>query len=328
MTSFGWNRAGVSNRMEQTQKNAFLTYYNAARNPLTHKGDYGRVFIVAGSEGMTGAAMLCAESALRAGAGLVYLFAPGKLLPIYEIGCREAVKIKVGGDGEPCFRQTHVRQIAETITSVSGRTAAVIGPGLGRDPQTRLFVRGLMEALSGTAVPVVLDADGLHAFNGQPERLAYFTSDGRARLVLTPHEAELSRLMGMDIADIDRNRPEAAVKAAALTGAVTVLKGSGTIIADMLSTQESLCEINPSGNPGMATGGSGDVLAGILAGILASDQKLGRQGVSDRQFYDLVRCGVYIHGLCGDLAAEKYGQRAMKAGDLIEMLKEVHLYGI
>ena len=130
----------------------------------------------------------------------------------------------------------------------------------------------------------------------------------------------------MELSDINNNRSEAARKCAALTGAITVLKGSGTVISEILPTKEELCEINCSGNPGMATGGSGDVLSGILAGMIASDCAAEQDPDWEHHFFFLVCCGVYIHGLCGDLAAQRYGQRAVKAGDLIEMLKEVHRY--
>ena len=308
-----------------TNKNCeLLAYYNAQRDPLTHKGDYGRVFIAAGSEGMTGAALLCAEGALRAGAGLVYLFAPGGLLPVYEMACREAVKIKVGDGSDFCFRERHASRIAKAIKAAPGRCVVVIGPGLGRLPDTERFVYGLMEELDGSGAAIVLDADGLNAYRGQAGRL--IRSAGAGRLVLTPHAAELSRLTGIPLDEIGRDRKRAALETAGMTGAVTVLKGSGTVIADVLPTKEVLLAVNDSGNPGMATGGSGDVLAGILAGILASDCGESPSD-SDRRFFDLVRCGVYIHGICGDLAARRYGQRAVKAGDLTEMLKEVHQYG-
>ena len=191
-----------------TNKNCeLLAYYNAQRDPLTHKGDYGRVFIAAGSEGMTGAALLCAESALRAGAGLVYLFAPGGLLPVYEMACREAVKIKVGDGSDFCFRERHASRIAKAIKAAPGRCVVVIGPGLGRLPDTERFVYGLMEELDGSGAAIVLDADGLNAYRGQAGRL--IRSAGAGRLVLTPHAAELSRLTGIPLDEIGRdNKPD------------------------------------------------------------------------------------------------------------------------
>lgn len=304
--------------MDQTEQETFLKYYNTARNPLTHKGDYGRVFVIAGSEGMTGAAMLCAESALRAGAGLVYLFAPGKLLPVYEIGCREAVKIKVGDDNEAYFTERHIRQIKDVING----GVAVLGPGLGRNPATIRFVHCLLAEFSSAGIPVILDADGLYAYRLQAESISQYENP----IILTPHAAELARLTGRELSYVNQNRAQAAEETARKTGAITVLKGSGTIIAAYFSDEaEVRLRVNSTGNPGMATGGSGDVLAGILAGIIASDSSA---PVNDRgHLYELVRCGVYIHGLCGDIAAEKYGERAVKAGDLTEMLKEVIHYG-
>ena len=308
--------------MDLNQPEHILSYYNARRAPETHKGDYGRVYIAAGSEGMTGAAMLCAESALRAGAGLVYLFAPGKLLPIYEIACKEAVKLRIGGADDGYFKQSHIRQVLDAVKPSGGRSVFVVGPGLGSNNDTKQFVYGLIEGLYAETIPVILDADGLNAYQSQSSRIAqYHVQNPGGNMVLTPHTAELARLMGWDPAVIHADRTGAAREAAAHTGAITVLKGNGTVIASPAGTANTspYC-INPTGNPGMATGGSGDVLSGILAGIIASDS-------TGASLYDLVRTGVYIHGLCGDLAAERYGERAVKAGDLIDMLKEVHRYG-
>lgn len=322
----------------QMKRSEFLTYYNALRSPDTHKGDYGRVYIFAGSRGMTGAATLCAKAALRSGAGLVYMAAPGGLIPIYEINCIEAVKIPLDADGEH-FTQEHVQRAADIVnaslrkndidsrnTESSRRyrcgTAVVIGPGIGTDTDAKKFVRGLMEETCGSGAAFILDADGLNAFNGECGLLRRYSE----KLVITPHAAELSRLTGMELSYINSERTSAALKAAALTGAVTVLKGSGSVIAGGPHTEKEyntkeIYDINTTGNPGMATGGSGDVLSGIAAGIMASDRE-------DISLYDAVRCAVYIHGLCGDIAAARFGQRAVTAGDLIEMLKEVHNYGI
>lgn len=300
-----------------------LNYYNALRKSDTHKGDYGRVYILAGTRGMTGAGMLCAKAALRSGAGLVYMLAPGGLIPVYETGCPEAVKIPLDERGE-YFTEEHVRKAAETIKKSScaadrlpAKSAVVVGPGMGQIVHTKRFVHGILDELAGSGIPVILDADGLNAYKGECERLRALG----CRLIITPHAAELSRLTGMELSHINSNRTDAALKAAELTGAVTVLKGSGSITASILSTKEKQCDVNTSGNPGMATGGSGDVLSGVIAGIAASD----REGLP---LHDLVKYAVYIHGLCADIAAERFGQRAVIAGDLIDMLKEVHHYGV
>ena len=289
-------------------ENDFLRYYNLPRKAQTHKGNYGKVFVIAGCEGMTGAAMMCAEAALRSGAGLVYLFAPGKILPIYETSCREAVKIKIGNDEDSFFKEKHVRFVADVILSSEKNIAVVIGPGLGRNPETALFVRGVLNEIKHKNIPVILDADGLNAYKGRE------IPDG---LVLTPHVAELSRITGYKVKYIEENRKEAAICASKNFNSVLVLKGNGTIVAS-----ENDLYINETGNPGMATGGSGDVLAGIIAGIIASSQAYKEK----KSVYELVCIGVYIHGLCGDLGVKHYGERALCAGDLIDMLKEVHLY--
>lgn len=291
----------------------FINYYNAARNPDTHKGDYGRVFVIAGSEGMTGAAMLCADAALRAGAGLVYLFAPGKLLPVYEVGCKEAVKIKVGDDDTACFKENHVRQIVKEVKKSSGRACVVVGPGLGRNTQTVKFVYGLLEELSNIDIPVILDADGLNAYSNK----RYSDRKLPQNLIITPHVGELSRLTGIEIKSINENRSEIALKTALDIKAITVLKGNKTLVCPCSARTKEELYVNNTGNAGMATGGSGDVLAGIISGIVASD-------FCEKSLFELTCCGVYIHGLCGDIAAKKYGQRAVKASDMIEMLKEIY----
>lgn len=294
------------------KKEDFLKYYNQERKPDTHKGDYGRVFIVAGSEGMTGAAMLCAESAIRTGAGLVYLFSPGKLLPIYETSCKEAVKIKIGDDNAAYFEEKHIAQIIKILKKAGKQACVVVGPGIGNNLQTKRFVQGLMSELKTLDIPVILDADGLNAcadmFN-KKENLP-------EKLILTPHTKELSRFMNMTTEYINKNRVEAAFTTSQKLGAITVLKGNNTLVCPSKAVKEEIY-VNTTGNAGMATGGSGDVLSGIMSGIVASD-------CGENSLFENVCCAVFIHGLCGDIAAEKYGQRAVKAGDLTEMLKEVN----
>lgn len=302
--------------MKNSKSFDFIKYYNAARNPDTHKGDYGRVFIIAGSEGMTGAAMLCADAALRTGAGLVYLFAPGKLLPIYEVGCKEAVKIKVGDDNSAYFKESHVRQIINEIKKSSGPECVVVGPGMGRNLQTVKFVHGLLGELSNIDIPVILDADGLNAYGCKK----YSDRILPEQLIITPHVGELSRLMGVNHHDINENRAEMALKASFDIKAITVLKGNESLVCPCGARMREDIYVNNTGNAGMATGGSGDVLAGIIAGIIASDK-------CGKSLFELTCCGVYIHGLCGDIAAQKYGQRAIKASDIIEMLKEIYNRG-
>ena len=298
--------------MERAEISKFIKYYNAARKPDTHKGDYGRVFIVAGSEGMTGAAMLCAEAAIRTGAGLVYLFAPGKILPVYEIGCKEAVKIKVGEGDDPFFKEKHVRQVVGVIKKSQGSACVVVGPGIGTNIQTSKFVKGLLSELSEIDIPVILDADGLNAYKNEQYKDFVMPKN----TIITPHVGELARLMTVSTEYINNNRSEAAIKASCDMNAITVLKGNKSLVCPCCASSEADIYVNSTGNAGMATGGSGDVLAGIISGIIASDKE-------KKSIFELVCCAVFIHGICGDIAAEKYGVRAVKAGDLIEMLKEI-----
>ena len=299
--------------MERAKNSKFIKYYNAARKPDTHKGDYGRVFIVAGSEGMTGAAMLCAEAAVRTGAGLVYLFAPGKILPVYEIGCKEAVKIKVGEGEDAFFKEKHVRQVVDVIKKSQESAGVVVGPGIGRNIQTSKFVKGLLSELSEIDIPVILDADGLNAYKNEQYKDFALPKN----TIITPHVGELARLLTVSAEYINKNRTEAAIKASCSINAITVLKGNKSLVCPCCASSEADIYVNSTGNAGMATGGSGDVLAGIISGIIASDK-------DKKSIFELVCCAVFIHGICGDIAAEKYGERAVKAGDLIEMLKEIH----
>ncbi|USF26010.1 ATP-dependent (S)-NAD(P)H-hydrate dehydratase [Firmicutes bacterium ASF500] len=268
------------------------------RRPRTaHKGDFGKIFILAGSEGYTGAPVLAARAALRAGAGLVYLGVPRDIYPIVAVKCDEAMPFPMPED------------YSAILDRARGCDAAVIGPGLGRGPQVERLVLSLLSVLE---IPVVLDADGINALAEHIDVLDRRT----APTVLTPHEGEFSRLTGCALPI--RDRLSAARDFARDHGCILVLKGHGTVTA----VPDGSAWINASGNPGMAKGGSGDVLAGMIAALLGQ-KHLRRERREGDNTAELVTVAVCFHGLAGDLCAQKLGEYSMLPTDLIEALPEV-----
>lgn len=268
------------------------------RDPAAHKGTYGHVLVIAGSVGKTGAAALASLAAQRAGAGLVTLAVPHSLNDILEVKLTEVMT-------EP-LPETEARTIGrEALDRVlhlaEGKSVVAIGPGLGTHPSTQKLVRELLPSLR---LPIVLDADGLNALAGQAEVLGQVAGP----VILTPHPGELSRLLGVARDEVLRKRIPLVQEAAARFNAILVMKMAHTVIA----SPRRKAVIVPTGNPGMATGGTGDVLTGLIAGLLA-------QGVEPGL---AAQAGTYVHGLAGDLAAERLGQEAMLAGDLLEHVPE------
>ena len=263
------------------------------RPPAAHKGDFGKILILAGSEGYTGAPVLAARAALRTGAGLVYLGVPRDIYPIVAVKCDEAMPFPLPEDDA-------------ILEKASGCGVVLIGPGLGRAAETEQLVLRLLAELP---VPVVLDADGINALAGHIDVL-----DKRsAPTVLTPHEGEFARLTGCALPIKDRLA--AARDFAQAHGCVLVLKGSGTVTA----APDGSAWINTSGNPGMAKGGSGDVLAGMIAALLGQ-KHLHRE---EDGIPALTADAVLYHGLAGDACAARLGEYAMLPGDLIEAIPEV-----
>ncbi len=260
------------------------------RAPDSHKGDYGRVLIVAGSLGKTGAAHLAAVGALRSGAGLVTVACPSSCLPIVAALGPEYMTepIDVGDD----------RLNPEAVDRVleMARDAVAIGPGLGQSPATKAFVKALVDRAT---TPLVVDADGLNAFNGDPDRLS--GREGRD-VIITPHPGEMGRLVGMSAHEVQANRLDVARNFAVSHHVYVVLKGHRTLVA----TPDGKVFINPTGNPGMATGGTGDVLTGMIAAWLA--QLLDAEAAC--------KLAVYLHGMAGDLAEADEGEIGMTSADL------------
>jgi NAD(P)H-hydrate epimerase len=268
------------------------------RHPAANKGDYGRALIVAGSRGMTGAACLAAMSAARAGAGLVTLAVPSGLQKLVASKLTEIMTVDLPESPE----QTIGSEALDVILTLAQRFDVIaIGPGITTHPETASLVRKVLPMLK---IPCVLDADGLNCFAGYTEVFKLAS----APLILTPHPGEMGRLTGNTTAEIQQRRLGITEKAAREWGVVLLLKGASTIIA----SPDSKVYINTTGNPGMATGGAGDVLTGIIAGLIA-------QGLNP---FDAAGAGAYLHGLAGDLAVGQKGYRGLLAGDILDFLPD------
>ena len=269
------------------------TFTIPRRKPNSHKGDYGKLFLLAGSEGYTGAPVLAASAAVRSGAGLAFLGVPREIYPIVAVKCSSAMPFPLP------------ERYGEILEKARSCDAALIGPGLGRAPKTEKLVRALLEDLE---IPVVLDADGINALAGHMDIL----DRRKALTVLTPHDGEFARLTGSALPI--QNRLAAAQSFARDHHCILVLKGHRTIIA----APDGRAWINTSGNPGMAKGGSGDVLAGMIASFLGQKQLM----QSGRRTAEWVAGAVYLHGSAGDKAAQKFGEYGMTPEDLIGCIPE------
>jgi NAD(P)H-hydrate epimerase len=264
-----------------------------------HKGLAGRLLVVAGSAGKSGAAHLALTGALRGGAGLVTLAARPDVLPMALAGRPEAMSVPLPG----VPGRTLGRGDRRGLTRLAGQADALaIGPGIPRGPETGPL---LLDLLTAAGKPAVLDADALNALAADPGALARVG----APLVLTPHPGEMARLCGLDTAAVQADRIGLAARKAAEWRAVVVLKGARTVVA---APGEPPCLI-ATGNSGMATGGTGDVLAGLTGALLAGGLPA----------FDAARVAAYVHGLAGDLAAARVGQRGLLAGDLGEAIGAV-----
>ena len=259
------------------------------RDRASHKGNFGKVLVFAGSLGMAGAAQFAGKGALLAGAGLVRFLLPSlgsALCPVLQISVPEAtcVGYKAGMD-------------------LSEYNVCVAGCGLGTSPQAKAILTYIIENFKGT---LVLDADALNIIAADKEKRVFAPAD----IILTPHVGEARRLLNPAEYKMndEKSRMEAARALAEKYNAVAVLKGAGTLVA----WKNTDVYKNTTGNPGMATGGSGDVMAGIIGGLAA-------QGYSPE---DAARIGVFVHGKAGDIAAEKFGEMSLTAGDIIKCLPE------
>ncbi len=262
------------------------------RHRDTHKGSYGHVAIVAGSAGKSGAAILSARGAVRTGAGLVSVVTDRETANVIDAATLESMTLHA---------DMTMSGIPEILRFVNAKTAALVGPGLPDENASYSFIR---EIVSGIEVPLVLDATSINAFAGRVGEV----NRGDRAVVLTPHPGELARLLGVTIPDVGGDRIGTATEAASKTGCVVVLKGHQTIVAN----PEGVVSVNPTGNPGMATGGMGDVLGGMIAALLA-------RGTDP---FEAARACVYLHGLAGDMVRERRSDIGIAANDAAEMIPE------
>lgn len=264
-----------------------------------HKGSFGRVVIAAGSRGMSGAAALAGLGALRGGAGLVYVAVPESILPIVAGIDPSYLTIPLPEDDHGRISKGAGSILLESLQEAS---AAAIGPGWG---QSKKLTSLASKLYSSAECPLVVDADALNALASSSG-----FSGALAPRILTPHPGEFSRMTGKPIAEIQQNREQFAIDFARENSVVLLLKGHETVITD----GEKIA-INPTGNPGMATGGSGDVLTGLIAALLA--QKM--------EPFAAAQLGAYLHGLAGDCAAEEVAQHGLIASDLLLYLGDAWL---
>lgn len=276
------------------------------RERTGHKGDYGHVLLVGGSVGKTGAAVLGAEAAYRSGAGLVTVATPLDCLPVVAGSSLELMTEPLAQTPAGALSP---EALARTVELAKQRDVLALGPGISADPATGEFVRGLFAAAELSAIPMVIDADGLNAFAGDPGAL---DAGGReAPVIITPHPGEMARLLGISTDELLEDRIGPVTAFARNRNLIVVLKGYHSLSVD----PEGEIWVNLTGNPGMASGGSGDVLTGIIAALLA--QHLDP--------VDAAILGVHVHGLAGDMAAEDVGEMSLMAGDLMEYLPDAFL---
>jgi len=293
------------NHVSRAEAASFRRKFN--RDPNAHKGDFGHVLVIAGSLGKTGAASMTAQSALRVGAGLVTLAVPSTCLPIVashslEIMTESLEATEIGSVSNKAFDYGRVDVL------LRGKDVLALGPGLGTNPETVEFVRRLV---SETRLPLVLDADGINAFAGSSETI----QGARRVLLLTPHPGEFARLLGISTEMVLSRRVDLCRTFAEEHQVHLILKGHRTIYA----TPSGQLYVNSTGNPGMATGGSGDVLTGMLAGLI------GQSLISATTLEEAIILAVYLHGLAGDLAQTTLGEHSLMASDIMANISQAFL---
>jgi NAD(P)H-hydrate epimerase len=261
----------------------------------TNKANYGKVLIVGGSRGKSGAAALAGQAALRSGAGLVTVATPRSVLPVIASSMPELMTEALQETADGTVASQTIWNILE------GKTVLAIGPGLTTVPETSAFVRSLVRDLK---IPVVIDADAINAFASCVDDLR----GNGSGIIITPHPGEMARLIQRETQYVVANRVDVAQTFALQHNIYVVLKGFRTVVA----TPDGSVHINPTGNPGMACGGTGDILTGMIAGILGQEH-LG-------SFIERLCLAVYLHGLSGDLAAGELGEEPLVATDLLRFL--------
>lgn len=275
----------------------FIRYFKD-RNKNSHKGIYGKIGIIGGSIGMCGSVYMSALAALKTGSGLVYNLVPKSISNIMQIKSIENIIIPIE-DYNGCFCINSIKQILKTVTNYD---AIAIGPGMGDFLDGNMFINELINNYNKN---IIIDADGINAISKNPDIL----ENNNKNIVLTPHLKEMSRLSGYTITEIEKNRVDISKEIARKYNIILVLKGHNTIVTD-----GNTVYANNTGNSGMATAGSGDVLTGIIVSLLG-------QGID---IYDAAKLGVYLHGFAGDIAKEKIGEDGLIATDIINSIPEVN----
>ncbi|MFH0908969.1 MAG: NAD(P)H-hydrate dehydratase [bacterium] len=273
-----------------------LKHFFPRRRRASHKGSYGHVLLIGGARGYAGSIALSARAALRSGVGLVSVLAPEGIRNIVAGAALEAM---VWGGAETESGSLAARAWTDVLPRIGEFKAVLVGPGLTRHAESLALVKAI---LAGCPVPLVLDADAISVLEDQAGAIA----KAKSPVIITPHPGELGRLLGLDAKKVQADRCGHALLAVKKSKGVVVLKGAGTVVA----CEGKPAQINMTGNPGMATGGAGDVLAGLMAGLLA-------QGMTP---FDAARTAVYVHGKAGDNAAWRKSQVSMNAGDIIDEL--------
>ncbi len=278
------------------EKKEIRRWLSVPRNPDTHKGDYGHLLVIAGSVGKTGAAAMACQAALRMGAGLVTLAIPKSLNGILEMKLTEVMTEPLP---ETPKQTLSLRGLSAILRLCENKRAVIIGPGIGTYKETQSLVVKLVKALD---LPIILDADGLTALATQPKILP----TANHSLILTPHPGEMARLIRSQVKEVLEDRMELSRNFSQSFHVHLVLKGHPTLI----STPKGEVFINPTGNPGMASGGTGDVLTGMIGGLVC-------QGF---EILPSVQIAVYLHGMAGDEGAQEKGEKSLIATDIIEKI--------
>lgn len=273
----------------------------------SHKGDYGHILVVAGSQGKAGAAALAGMAALRGGAGLVTVATPKSSLPVVASFYPQLMTHPLAETARGAVAATAAKPLLKLLSSFD---AMVLGPGLGTDDETVEFVQRVIEE---SELPTVLDADGINAFAAKTELLI---GHGNPSVVLTPHPGELSRLLGESTEQLLENRLDVALEFAKLYQKHLVLKGHRSLVA----APDGDVFVNVTGNAGMATAGTGDVLSGLIAALLG--RRPGRDATQPPVLARAISAAVYLHGRAGDLARQDMGEESMTAADLLDYLSD------
>jgi NAD(P)H-hydrate epimerase len=284
-------------KIQVTEESDLRTWF-PRRSADSHKGDYGHVLVIAGSKGKGGAAGLTSLAALRMGCGLVTLALPESCQKAFELHPMEVMTVPAPETDAGTFALSAKNIL---LNHSRGMSAVAIGPGLSTEPETVQLLRELLPIID---CPLIIDADALNCLAQSMDTISQFKTEA----ILTPHPKEMSRIMGVETSKILEKRIEFAGKFARDHSVIIVLKGAATVICQ----PNGLTTINPTGNPGMATAGSGDVLTGIIASLVAQGFSTPKAAIA----------GTYLHGLSGDIFARKESQASLIAGDLLRTLPE------